>query len=115
MIRQESTYYKGFTIKTFSEFSGDILIKFTEYNKKGKPIFEKQTDGLTRTSKYRGDKLVSRYYSNGQWEKYSYSKVKKTRTLMINRPEEKYIWVGVYDAETNECIDSKLLNKKTKK
>ena len=121
MIRQESTYYKDFTIKTFSEFTGGVLTRYIQYNKLGQETHQEVMDDvsgvviLSRISKYRGKKLISKHYSDGQWDKYSYSKTNNTYRIMVNRPYEKSIWIGVFNAETEVCIDSRLLDKKTKK
>jgi hypothetical protein len=121
MIRQESTYYEDFTIKTFSEFTGGVLTRYIQYNKLGQETHQEVMDDvsgiviLSRISKYRGKKLISKHYSDGQWDKYSYSKTNNTYRLMVNRPAEKSIWIGIFNAETDVCIDSRLLDKKTKK
>lgn len=79
MIKHKVTFYPDYTIKTFSEYSEDVLVLYEEYNKHGLIIFSEDITGETKKFEYDTKKRIKRAYhkdkvGNIYWKKYSYSK-----------------------------------------
>lgn len=79
MIKHKVTFYPDYTIKTFSEYSEDVLVFYEEYNKHGLSIFSEAITGETKKFEYDTKKRIKRAYhkdkiGNISWKKYSYSK-----------------------------------------
>lgn len=47
-IKQHSTYYKDYSIKTYSETVDGIVVLFKRYNKRGKLLHNKNSEGWQR-------------------------------------------------------------------
>ena len=81
MIRQESTYYDNYNIKTLSEYSEGVLVSYEEFNKEGKLILGEDIDGNVFKFEYDKKNRLKRAYlfnkENGmvEWKTYSYTKV----------------------------------------
>lgn len=83
MITQKTTYYEDYTIKTFSEFSGDVLVHYQKFNDKGKIIYEKITDNCEKKYEYDSKGRVKRIKTidnakNLSWKTFSYTKYTMT-------------------------------------
>lgn len=89
MITQNISYYDNFNIKTFSEYSGDVLVLYEEYNKDGLIIFSESITGEIKKFEYDTKKRVKRFYykdavGNISWKKYTYS---KKNLIVLHRKE----------------------------
>jgi hypothetical protein len=83
MITQKNTYYEDYTIKTFSEFSGDVLVHYEEYNSKGNCVYKNIVGEYEKTYEYdtKGRIKRSRMIDNAKnisWRTYSYTKESMT-------------------------------------
>lgn len=83
MITQKTTYYEDYTIKTFSEFSGDVLVHYQKFNDKGKIIYEKIIDNCEKNYEYDSKGRVKRIKTidnakNLSWKTFSYTKYTMT-------------------------------------
>jgi hypothetical protein len=41
MITQKATFYDNFNLKTSSDYNGDVLVSYTEYDTKGQRVSQK--------------------------------------------------------------------------
>jgi len=83
MIRQETTYYDNYNIKTSSEYNEGVLVSYGEFNEQGKIILNNIIDEYEERFEYdKKNRLVrwSCIYSTKEnsWKTFSYSKDKMT-------------------------------------
>ena len=83
MIRQESTYYDNYNIKTLSEYSEGVLVSYEEFNKEGKVILNNVIGEYEEIFEYDKKNRLMRWsciYSTKEisWKTFSYSKDKMT-------------------------------------
>ena len=80
MIRQETTYYDNYNIKTLSEYSEGVLVSYEEFNKEGKLILQEDIDGnVIKIEWDKKNRLKRAYILNKEkgkieWKTYSYPK-----------------------------------------
>ena len=89
MIKHKVSFYPDYTIKTFSEYSEDVLVFYQEFNKDGLSTFSESVDGEIKKFEYDTKKRIKRAYhkdkvGNISWKKYSYSKEK---LIVLHRRE----------------------------
>ncbi len=83
MIRQETTYYDNYNIKTLSEYSEGVLVSYGEFNEQGKIILNNIIDEYEEKFEYDKKHRMVRWscvYSTKEisWKTFSYSKDKMT-------------------------------------
>jgi len=81
MIKQETTYYDNYNIKTLSEYSEGVLVLEEEYNENGNLTMRKTDYGLILKQEYDKQNRMKRSYlcdelGNITWTTWSYSKDK---------------------------------------
>lgn len=90
MIRQETTYYDNYNIKTLSEYSEGVLVCYEEFNEQGKLILLEDIDGNVIKIEYDKKNRLKRIHmlnkENGkiEWKTYSYT---KDNMVIIHRRE----------------------------
>lgn len=87
MIKQETTYYDNYNIKTLSEYSEGVLVSYEEFNEQGKLILREDIDGCITKFEYDKKNRMKRNYhidklGNITWNFYSYS---KDRMIILQR------------------------------
>ena len=89
MIRQETTYYDNYNIKTLSEYSEGVLVSYEEFNEQGQIVFENVIGQYQQRFEYDRKGRLSRsskidVVKNNSWKKYSYS---KDKMIILHRRE----------------------------
>lgn len=83
MIRQETTYYDNYNIRTLSEYNEGVLVAYAKYNEKGNVILNNVIDEYEEIFEYDKKNRLIRWsciYSTKEisWKTFSYSKDKMT-------------------------------------
>ena len=83
MVTHKTTYYEDYTIKTFSEFSGDVLVHYEEYNSKGNCVYKNIVGEYEETFEYDRKGRIKRINKidnakNLSWKTFSYTKYSMT-------------------------------------
>ena len=90
MIRQETTYYDNYNIKTLSEYSEGVLVSYEEFNEQGTLILLDDIDGCVAKFEYDKKNRIKRAYLFNkencmvEWKTYSYT---KDNMIILHRRE----------------------------
>lgn len=116
MIRQETTYYDNYNIKTLSEYSEGVLVSYGEFNEQGNIILNYVIGEYEEIFEYdKKNRLVrwSCIYSTKEisWKTFSYSKDKMTilHRRIGNQPVIHKMWFGPEENGKRELIKEKFL------
>lgn len=116
MIRQETTYYDNYNIKTLSEYSEGVLVCYEEFNEQGNIILNNVIGEYEEIFEYdKKNRLVrwSCIYSTKEisWKTFSYSKDKMTilHRRIGNPPVIHKLWFGPEENGKRELIMEKFL------
>ena len=112
MVTHKTTYYEDFTIKTFSEISGDVLVHYEEYNSKGKLVYRKIVDKCETFFEYDRKDRLKRFkivYEDKTfaWQKYSYTKDTMTILYRGNGKIHKTVYGPVKENGERDMITEK--------
>ena len=79
MITQKATFYDNYTLKSSSDYNGDDLVHYIEYNKNGLVVFENLIGEFEKRFEYDKKNRIKRSIKidklgNKEWKSFTYSK-----------------------------------------
>jgi hypothetical protein len=115
MITQKATFYDNFNLKTSSDYNGDVLVSYTEYDTKGQRVFTKIIDEYEEKFEYDTKNRIKRYHKidklgNKEWKTYSYSK--DTLTILHKRTGNPSVIHKLVFGQVNENGERILISEK---